>query len=1136
MSDRPTTDARDRALAAGRDGGLGGTYLVEAGAGTGKTTVLVDRLVALVASGVKLERIVAITFTEKAAGELRLRLRAGLEKAFVDTRDEDGRDPHDRGRAERMREALACLDRAQVATIHGFCSALLRERPVEAGIDPGFAVADKLRQTVIEETVWDEWIRGQLAKELPPAVAEAHALGFRLRQIRELAGKLLNHRDALGDVPEALADTGGDALLAKLARTADDFQARGRDHCSAIDDKLLPRLAEFAEAIRALADLPEEMRLAHALSHVKTPPLNSGRKSDWTGDTLAELREDIRGLRESIEAVEKAVRHNAAVRVVEWLDGFVKAYQREKTARGLLDFQDMLTLARDLLRDRPDVRRHFKRSFDRILLDEFQDTDPLQCEIAFFLAEREEDNARVWDEVILEPGKLFVVGDPKQSIYRFRRADIETYEKARELIRKVGGVLELVENFRTRPAIIEGVNTVFEPLMQPPAEGERRYQPDYAALTAFRPPDDYGAGTVLLDLTGELPENAKVGQVRALEARAVAGFLKEMRESGDYRIFDRTLDAWRAPELKDVAILFRTMTSLDDYEDALARYEIDYRIAGGKRFYIRSEVLELITVLSSIEDPHNAAAVVGALRSPFFGISDDDIVIHRLKAGSLSYLDDTGGVPVVRDSLDILRELHIDRESDRIASLIERLFDHTKAPELFLLKPSGEQRHANLMKVTELADALERTEHVSFGGFVRWLRETVQLAPEESESPLSEEGDDFVRLMTVHKAKGLEFPITILADLSSYSTRKEEIIVDRIRERMDFGFGSKDSAFGTDEYEDARKIEDRRREAEVTRLLYVAATRARDLVVIPWVEPDGPVSARGLLPRLDPLTTLESYRADADGGRPRSSDVSRLCSKELDPGEANRAPGRLRAADILEAANASNAGADAREAWRIEMAHLLESAHRPLAISRPSAGDYDRSLSGSLRDDPARPDLAFGGTAFGTLVHDIFDAVGFDASSTGDAAARGTVARSAAHEVVARSAAALASAVGLGEGAADAAAGLVARGLATDVMRRAASAERHWKEVPVVTRVDDGLVEGTIDLLFEDDGGLVIVDYKTNIPGEGGVAALTAHYTPQMKDYAEAVRRSTGRRVVRAVLLFLRGTADGSAVESDVPL
>ncbi len=1119
MSDRPITDARDRAIAAGGNGGLDGTYLVEAGAGTGKTTVLVDRLVALVASGVRLDRVVAITFTEKAAGELRLRLRAGLEKAINNAQDEEQR--------SCMRGALACLDRAHVATIHGFCSSLLRERPVEAGIDPGFAVADKLRQTVIEETVWDEWIRGELARDLPPAVAEAHALGFRLRQIRELAGKLLNHRDALGDVPEAHDDIGGGELLTQLARAAEDFEARGRNNCSAADDKLLPRLAEFAEAVRALDDLPEEMRLAHALRHVKTPPLNAGKKPDWTDDSLAELREDIRTLRADIENVEKAVRHNAAVRVVKWLDGFVNAYQREKTARGVLDFQDMLTLARDLLRDRTDVRRHFKRAFDRILLDEFQDTDPLQCEIAFFLAEREEDNADAWDEVVLEPGKLFVVGDPKQSIYRFRRADIETYEKARELIRKAGGVLELVENFRTRPAIIEGVNTVFEPLMQPPAEGERRYQPDYAALTAFRPRDECGAGTILLDLTGELPEKAKVGQTRAVEARAVAGFLKRMRETDDYRVYDRDLKDWRRPELKDVAILFRTMTSLDDYEDALARYEIDYRIAGGKRFYIRSEVLELITVLSAIEDPHNTAAIVGALRSPFFGVSDDDIVIHRFRAGSLSYLDDTGGVPVVRDSLDLLRELHVDRESDRVATLIERLFEHTKAPELFLLKPSGEQRHANLMKVTELADALERTEHVSFGGFVRWLRETVQLAPEESESPLSEEGDDFVRLMTVHKAKGLEFPITILADLSSYSSRKEEIIVDHINERMDFGFGSQDSAFGTDTYEEARKIEDQRREAEVARLLYVAVTRARDLVVIPWIDADGPVAARGLLPHLAPLRTLESADGSGAGGVPtRSPDVARIDAGDLDPGKANRAPGRLPAADILNAAGASGDAAQARETWRADMTGLLESSHRPLEISTPSAGDYDRSLSGPLHDDPARPDLAFGGTRFGTLVHDVFEAVSLGGMTTDEAGIS---------ETVAKVSQALAAVNGLGDGAAEAAAGLVTRGLATNVMLRAA-ATRNWKEVPVTTAIDDGLLEGTIDLLFEGDDGLIIVDYKTNIPGEGGVDALTEHYTSQMQSYAAAVTAATGHRVSEAVLLFLRGEDDGTPVERPVPL
>ncbi len=1095
MSERPTTDARDRALAAGRDGGLAGTYLVEAGAGTGKTTVLVERLVALVASGVPLDRIVAITFTEKAAGELRLRLRAGLEARAAS-------DP-------LVREALSSLDRAHVTTIHGFCGAMLRERPVEAGIDPGFAIADELRQQVIEEAVWDEWIRGQLASELPPAVAESHALGFHLRRIRELATSLLSHRDAIEDIPEPIEQTGGESLLRDLARTAADFEARGRELCAAPDDKLVPELSAFADAVRSLDDLPREMRLAYALRHLGTPPLNAGRKGDWRGDSLAELRDDIRRLRERIAEVDTAVRHNAAVRVVEWLGGFVEAYQREKARRGVLDFQDLLTLARDLLRDRPDVRRHFKRSFDRILLDEFQDTDPLQCEIAFFLAEKTEGRAGAWDDVELEPGKLFVVGDPKQSIYRFRRADIETYERAREIIRGVGDVLELVENFRTRPAIIAGVNTVFGPLMRPAGDGPS-HQAEYAALSAFRPDDEHGPGTVLLDLAGALPEKPTAPQVRAAEARAVAGFLKRVRGSDDYRVYDRARGEWRAPELKDVAILFRTMTSLDDYEDALARYEIDYRIAGGKRFYVRSEILELITVLSAIEDPHNTAAVVGALRSPFFGISDDDIVIHRHRTGSLSYLDDDGGVSVVRDSFGVLRKLHTDRESDRVASLIERLFERTKGPELFLLKPSGEQRHANLMKVAELADALERGEHVSFGGFVRWLRETSQLAPEESESPLSEEGDDFVRLMTVHKAKGLEFPITVLADLSNYRKRSEQIVVDRALGRLDIGFGSSDGRFATATYDEASRVEDERREAEVTRLLYVAMTRARDLVAIPWADPDPSAAVSGLLPRLQPLMELAE-----------TGSVARLDAAELDPGEAVRPPGRLRAAEIL---TAGDDGADARakrDDWRRSMERVLEDGHRPPDFMTPSAGDYDPSLSGPPVTDPARPDLAFAGVSFGTLVHDVFEAVPLPGATP---------------EFVRDLVRSLAASRGAGDGAADAAAELVLRGLATDVMRRAAGAARAWKEVPVVVAVDDGLLEGTIDLLFEDGDGLVIVDYKTNIPGEGGVGALAAHYAPQMRHYASAVRTASGRDVSRAVLLFLRGGADGSPVEADAAL
>jgi len=1101
MTARPTTDARDRALARGDDGGLGVTYLVEAGAGTGKTTVLVDRLVALVESGVQLDRIVAITFTEKAAGELRLRLRAGLEEARAESTDE--------ARAALMRDALAHLDRSHVTTIHGFCNSLLRERPVEAGIDPGFGVADQLRQRVVEDTVWEEWIRNELAEELPRPLADAHALGFRLRRIRDLASRLLAHRDALDGVPPAYEETGGDELLTDLSRTAESFVTSAEANCRSSEDAFVPRLVEFRDAVRALDALPPDARLAHALRHLTTPPLRKGRKGDWDGDSLAEIRDEIKRLRSHIEDVEKLVRHNAAVRVVAWLRGFVDAYQREKDARGILDFQDMLTLTRDLLRDRHDVRGHFKRAFDRILLDEFQDTDPLQCEIAFFLAEREGGRATRWHEVELTPGKLFVVGDPKQSIYRFRRADIETYEKAKDLIRETGEVLELVENFRTRPAIIDGVNTVFGPLMRAPEEGPR-FQPEYAPLTAYRERDDRGPGSVVLDLTDALPEKHGVGDVRAVEARIVAGFLKRIQETDEHLVYDKTERRWRRPGLRDVAILFQTMISVGAYEDALTRHEINYRIAGGKRFYARSEVLELISVLSAVEDPHNGAAVVGALRSPFFGVPDDDIVLHRHRTGALSYLDGEDGVASVREAFDILRELHADRESDRIASLLERLFDRTKAPELFLLKPSGEQRHANLMKVAEIADALERSEHLSFGGFVRWLRETLQLTPEEAESPLSEEGDDFVRLMTIHKAKGLEFPITVLADLSSYSSRKDEIVVNHLEGRMDLGFGSKEKPFGTDTYADAHAVEKERREAEVTRLLYVAMTRARDLVVLPWLGAADGGDPPGLLARLREIRSLEG-----------SPDVTALEANDLDPGAATQSPGRLRAADILAAVDAASDARAARERWTGQMDDTLVGGNRPLAVATPSAGDYDPTLSGPTRVDAARPDLAFGGTAFGSLVHDTFEALSFETTTA---------------ELALRVATTLALPQGLNDEAAEAAAGLVTAGLASDVMRSATQARRSWKEVPVVTEVDGGLLEGTIDLLFEDDDGLVIVDYKTNIPGEGGVPALADHYAPQMRSYAAAMRQATGREVSRAVLLFLRGGDDGSVIEADIPL
>jgi ATP-dependent exoDNAse (exonuclease V) beta subunit len=1103
MTDATTQDAAHRALAEGRNRGLEDTYLVEAGAGTGKTSVLITRLLSLVSEGTELSRIVAITFTEKAAGELRARLRGALEAEL-----RSGRAGPDGALLEK---ALHEIDRAHIGTIHGFCSDILRERPVEAGVDPDFAMADELRQVFLFEEVWETWIRSEFAQGLPPAVAEAHALGYGLRRIRELASRLVSFRDLLDLVPGPVDAGGAEAYIAELQREAEEFVELARTECSDPGDSAVGLILAFAEQARAIEHVAPESRVAFALRDVKpAPPSNRGRKANWSDGILEDVRARAAALKERRDEVAADLAHNAAVELLTWLRGYVDAYEETKLRLGLLDFEDLLIKARDVVRDNFEVRDHFKRAFARILVDEFQDTDPLQCEIAFFLAEKEGGRARDWKEVELEPGKLFLVGDPKQSIYRFRRADIEIYEEAK---RHVGGeaLLELIENFRTRPPIIDEVNAVFESRMVPPESG-RRYQPDYAPLVPHRKADGQGPGVVILTPGGPLEKGTGTDVVREAEAASVAAFIAKVRDERSLRVYDRALEDWRPVELKDVAILFHSMTGLDVYEQALRDFGLEYRIAGGKKFYTRREVKELATVLAAVEDPHDEAAVVGALRSPFFGASDEDILLHRWRTGSMNYLTDPaaeGDSATIADSLELLRLLHAYRNGAGPARLLTTLFEETKALELFLMKPSGEQRHANLLKVVELAEALEKSQALSFGGFVRWLRDVSQLTPEEAESPLSEEGDDFIRVLTIHKAKGLEFPVTVLADVGRLRKRLDRIIVDRAAGRLEFGVSKSGTGLATRGYRDMIEFEEARRDAESLRLLYVGMTRARDTVVVPWFLAEGGRSGPWFLEQLEPLLERAGEPVVAFGDKADwGGNTVAFDTRGLDITRKRQRPIRLKTEEA-ETIDASTTEA-ARELaeWYERRAARRDTYDHPEDIRSPSRLDRDRPEPAEFAAKPPTPataDESIDGRELGTLVHDVMERI--DLSAPGNIA---DVAR------------ALARPRGMGDATVRVASELIVSALSTPVIGRARAAARSWRELPFCLESDGVILEGKIDLVFEEEDGLVVVDYKTDEIGAGSAADLAARYDVQARSYGLALAAVTGRCVKEVVLVFMR--------------
>ena len=618
-------DAGERARATHE---LETSFLVEAGAGTGKTTILVERLVRLLEQGTGLDQIAAITFTEKAAAELKVRLGERLEERAAGARETE-----DQARARRFEAALADLDQAHVTTIHGFCAAILRERPVEAGVDPGFEVADGDRRDVLFEEAFDQCLAA-LFSEGARGLQAALEAGISLPWLRNLCSNLIEQRDLLErltvEVPEPLDPQDVCLAFEELVR----FLEQSRVSCTNPDeDKLIPQTDRLSLLSRSMAGLQPQETVARLME--KGVAAAQGKQANWSDkETLKECKERIKTFRAMLAERAEREQERRALCLLSDLLGLPAMYEQVKRRNRALDFSDLLIRTRDLLLRDTSVRRDFQRRFRAILLDEFQDTDPLQAEIAFFLAEDPDTGpAEEWNDVTIGKGRLFLVGDPKQSIYRFRRADIEVYKQAKERVIASGGaVLKIQVNFRSAPAILTWVNRRFEKLLQPTPETEL-FQPGYVSIEQAPGATDIGPGAWLLRDFEHEPWYANAEEARVAEARWVAAFLKRA-VTGEEPLVVQQLShgkrTVRPARWSDCALLFRTSTAFSIYDEALRSSGIPYRFCGSKHLYSRVEVKAAVSLFRALDDPCDGIAQVATLRSPLFGVSDEDLVRFRM--------------------------------------------------------------------------------------------------------------------------------------------------------------------------------------------------------------------------------------------------------------------------------------------------------------------------------------------------------------------------------------------------------------------------------------------------------------------------------------------------------------------------
>ena len=1067
-------------------------FLVEAGAGSGKTTSLVDRMVALVRNrACKVEEIAAVTFTRMAAAELRQRFQVELERAAARLQPGD---------PQRMllEEAIQDIDRAFLGTIHSFCAKLLRERPLEAGLDPGFREVQETEEYRSRKKSWTDFLE-RLAADADPRLLELARLGIPPAALEEAFNQLVEHPDV--DFVHEPAGPPDPGAVARLRGEFDDLLDRASELMKDRQppdgwDSLGKRMRTLLYWRRSLDwDDPAVFFDAVAKFHgIKTRPIQKRWADTSIGKREAKaLGEDVREFGEAGGMADRLLKSWWAYRYPVAL-GVAKAaadtYAGERKAQGKVTFQDLLVLSADLLRSNPQARRELGQRYRRVLVDEFQDTDPLQAEILLLLASDPDTNGNEWRSVVPRPGALFVVGDPKQSIYRFRRADISLYELVKRRFRDFGEVLHLEANFRSLEDFGELVQGVFEGDSGFPKEDSDR-QASFAPLLARTK----GPGL----LATYRVSGAKQADIAGDDAARIAGEIAHRVASGD-----------RQPG--DFMILTRTRRFLSVYARALEDRNLPVEVSGtGVGF--EDELRAFLLLFKCLADPEHRTRVLAALTGPFFGLSLDRIVRYRDNGGSLSIDFKPAGDCEVAEAIGVLHRWWRLARREPADVTAERLVDEIGLFPLAAAGALGEMRAGALVYLLDAVRTRALEGDSSLAGAVDAME--TALGWDDAEAPLIPGRPDCVRVMNLHRAKGLEAGVVFLAAPFGVYDWPPTMHVSRegggrargtIPIVVSRGFSREIIAQPLD-WEASQQTEKEFEEAEQVRLLYVAATRAKHEL---WI-----ASGKGL-PRIakpSPWKVVEDWVAATSRSSGAGSSCHCAVVDEL-PIDLPPLPDRLDRSTDLAGPIAEAAAVVARNS---EATYRVESV-----TGRAKGGDGPSDAGGGAEDDvrtvefaPATLGPETGGYEWGSVVHEVLAVAG--EGIHGDALEQ--LARDLLIEYE-RPVDATGAPTEL-----DALLALVESVRGSDIWARAmASPERH-SEIPFAVNRNGGgdhpaVIEGVIDLVFKNGAHWVIADYKTDTGDDPDFAERVGRYRAQIDLYAECWEQLTGEEVGERVLVF----------------
>ena len=1035
--------------------------MVLAGAGAGKTYALVQRMVNAVRTGtVAVDRLAAITFTRKAAGEMRGRFFMQL-KACAD--EATGKE------AERVRGALEKVDQCFIGTIHSFCGQLLRERPMAAGLPPDFSEVDDREESVMRREAWDRFVQRCFVAE-DPRLEQFEMLGLRTEDLYSF----FQRRCQFGDVklkPTVVDKPDLETAVLALEGFLERAEMQIPDPLPGKRDGAQTALmrARLFLVNRGIESDADRLTLLQMLTGnlgvvLKGWAPNQAFAKTFRDVLLPEFQADI------LDPVMAQWRQYVYQFVAAFVDDAMTAYGEMRKESGRLTFQDLLEWTAKVLRDSAEVRKHFQEQYRCLFVDEFQDTDPIQAEVLMYLTGEDVDE-KDWRKLQPKTGSLFLVGDGKQSIYRFRRADVETFRLVMDKVVETGGeVVQLNTSFRSLGHLCDWVNTAFEPLF---AADDAKYQADFGPLFKFKPDgaDDFSVRKLPI---GKVYRHNR-GDIAKMDAERIADFIAaalkgetEYNGTGE----DAVLPKVALPG--DFLVLTRTAGYLSHYAEALEARGIPFDMTGGSRLGQTDEVKALVDFLEAIYIPDDPLPLLSYLRGDWVGLGDDDLYAFKKAGGVFDW-----AVPLP-DGLDVaLRDIlvvafgRIKQAADWLntmmpAAAVERCLDGLGLMAYVRALPMGATRSGNLLRVLALIRQWQ-SEGMHWGQVVTELRAMMDDADYKVEQMTLASGQtNVVRLMNLHQSKGLQGKVVFLADPYDTSSTRfgPEFHVSRAAgepflslpvSKPKGPFASEVIAepigWAEDEAEEARFLK-----SEELRLLYVAATRAENLLVVSMYEGQtdrGPWAS--LYPYLEDVPELDNYPV-----------AEQLALKDL-------------SMDLTQLR------ADREAFWE--------------RVKKPS---YDVTTVTTDRTDTfVERSGVRRGAVYGTVIHKLFD----------DAIHKRLP------EDLAKYVGYLLVANGGDETFVDDAVQALSDFRMSDIWRDLEGATAVFTEVPFAVSEGDKVVRGVIDLVYQLDGNWCVVDYKTDaVVTDEEVAALVAQVADQIETYAHYWEAFSGERVVAKCL------------------